>query len=46
LTHRDAVWPPVLAGASPVGAGAIDAGINAFAAARFTPRVITWLHAC
>jgi fucose permease len=41
-------WPPVLAGAlaSGLGAGAIDAGINAFAAARFTPRVITWLHAC
>jgi len=32
----------LLAGA---GAGAIDAGINAFAATHFTPRVITWLHA-
>ena len=42
------VWPPILAGAfaSGLGAGAIDAAINAFAAARFTPRVITWLHAC
>ena len=41
-------WPPVLAGAlaSGLGAGAIDAAINAFAAAHFTPRVITWLHAC
>jgi fucose permease len=41
-------WPPVLAGAlaSGLGAGAIDAAINAFAAARFSPRVITWLHAC
>ena len=41
-------WAPILAGAfvSGLGAGAIDAGINAFAAARFTPRVITWLHAC
>ncbi len=41
-------WPLVVAGAlvSGLGAGAIDAGINAFAAARFTPRVITWLHAC
>ncbi len=28
-----------------LGAGAIDAGINTFAAAHFTPRVITWLHA-
>ena len=42
------VWPPVVLGAvaSGLGAGAIDAGINAFAAARFTPRLITWLHAC
>jgi fucose permease len=41
-------WSPILAGAliAGLGAGAIDAGINAFAAARFTPRVITWLHAC
>ncbi len=41
-------WCLVVAGAlvSGLGAGAIDAGINAFAAARFTPRVITWLHAC
>jgi len=33
----------VLAG---LGAGAIDAGINAFAAARFPPRLMNWLHAC
>jgi fucose permease len=41
-------WPPLLVGAlaSGLGAGAIDAGINAFAAAHFSPRVITWLHAC
>jgi fucose permease len=41
-------WPLVVAGAfvSGLGAGAIDAAINAFAAARFTPRVVTWLHAC
>jgi fucose permease len=41
-------WPPIVAGAfvAGLGAGAIDAGINAFAAARFTPRVMTWLHAC
>ncbi len=32
----------VLAG---LGAGAIDAGINAFAAARFSPRLLSWLHA-
>ena len=41
-------WAAIVGGAfvSGLGAGAIDAGINAFAAARFTPRVITWLHAC
>ena len=41
-------WPLIVAGGfvSGLGAGAIDAGINAFAAARFTPRVLTWLHAC
>jgi fucose permease len=36
----------VFAFVSGLGAGAIDASINAFAATRFTPRVITWLHAC
>jgi fucose permease len=41
-------WSLILAGGfvSGLGAGAIDAAINAFAAARFTPRVLTWLHAC
>ena len=29
-----------------LGAGAIDAGINAYAAAQFPPRWVTWLHAC
>jgi MFS family permease len=29
-----------------LGAGAIDAGLNAYAAHHFTPRVVTWLHAC
>jgi fucose permease len=28
-----------------LGGGAIDAGINTFAAARFSPRVVNWLHA-
>jgi fucose permease len=28
-----------------LGAGAIDAGINTFAAARFSPRLVSWLHA-
>ena len=41
-------WPPIVGGGhgGGRGAGAIDAGVNAFAAVRFTPRVITWLHAC
>lgn len=29
-----------------LGAGAIDAGLNAYAAHRFSPRLVTWLHAC
>ncbi|MEZ0263264.1 MAG: sugar MFS transporter [Phycisphaerae bacterium] len=29
-----------------LGAGAIDAGINAFAATRFSAGTVTWLHAC
>lgn len=41
-------WPVflalgVLAG---VGGGAVDAGLNAFAAARFKPRHMNWLHGC
>ena len=28
-----------------LGAGAIDAGINTFAAVRFSPRMVSWLHA-
>ena len=41
-------WRPVLVGAvlSGLGAGAIDAAVNAFAARHFSPRIITWLHAC
>jgi fucose permease len=31
---------------SGLGGGAIDAAINAHAAARFSPMVINWLHAC
>jgi fucose permease len=42
------VWLPVLLGAvlAGLGAGAIDAAVNAFAARHFSPRVVTWLHAC
>ena len=30
---------------SGLGAGAIDTGVNTFAAAHFRPRIVTWLHA-
>lgn len=29
-----------------IGSGAIDGGINTYAAAHFPPRLVTWLHAC
>jgi fucose permease len=40
------LWLLVPAGAllAGLGAGAIDAGINAFAATRWSPRVVTWMH--
>ena len=40
-------WPMILACAvvAGLGAGAIDTGINLYAAARFSPRVVNWLHA-
>ena len=40
-------WALIVGGAvlSGLGAGAIDAGINAFAATHFTPRIVAWLHA-
>jgi fucose permease len=40
-------WAAVVlsAGVAGLGAGAIDAGVNAFAAARLSPRLTTWLHA-
>jgi fucose permease len=40
-------WGMVVASAAVagLGAGAIDAGVNAFAAARLSPRWTTWLHA-
>jgi fucose permease len=31
---------------SGLGAGAIDAGLNTFAATHFSPRSVNWLHAC
>jgi len=40
-------WVIVAAGLlSGLGSGAIDAGLNVFAARRCSPRVMTWLHAC
>jgi len=41
-------WPMMVALGvlSGLGAGAIDTGINAFAAKRFHPRTVSWLHAC
>jgi fucose permease len=40
-------WGVVIASAvvAGLGAGAIDAGVNTFAAARLSPRWTTWLHA-
>jgi fucose permease len=39
-------WMMVALGVfSGLGAGAIDAGLNTFAAANFSPRVMQWLHA-
>jgi fucose permease len=41
-------WPVfvVLAVLAGVGGGAVDAALNAFAAARFAPRHLNWLHGC
>ncbi len=41
-------WELVVLAAVPagLGAGAIDASINAYAAARFAPGRVAWLHAC
>lgn len=38
-------WLPLGALFGGLGAGGIDAGLNAFAAERFSPRVVSWLHA-
>ncbi|MDO9707055.1 MFS transporter [Paracraurococcus lichenis] len=41
-------WPLLVALAllSGLGAGAVDAAMNLFAAARFAPRHLNWMHAC
>jgi fucose permease len=39
-------WPVLLLGAlAGLGAGAIDAGLNTFAATHFSARLVNWLHA-
>jgi fucose permease len=40
-------WPVMLGCGlvAGLGAGAIDAGINVYAAERFSPRLVSWLHA-
>ena len=48
LTYAVApAWPVMVAGGAlaGLGAGAIDAGVNARAAMSFSPRVMSWLHA-
>ena len=41
-------WPVMVALGSVAGfgAGAIDAGLNTFAATQFSARMVNWLHAC
>jgi fucose permease len=41
-------WPALVALAllAGLGAGAVDAAMNLFAAARFAPRHLNWMHAC
>jgi fucose permease len=40
-------WPVPLVGSllAGLGSGAIDAGVNAYAAFHFSPRLVSWLHA-
>jgi MFS family permease len=41
------VWSVMALGAiAGLGAGAIDAGLNTFAATHFSTRMVNWLHAC
>jgi fucose permease len=41
-------WPAAVGFAvlGGVGGGAVDAGVNTFAASRFSARAVNWLHAC
>ena len=46
-TFVPAWWMMVALGAiAGLGAGAIDAGLNTFAATEFSARMVNWLHAC
>jgi len=42
------VWPAMVAIGllAGLGSGAIDAGINAYAAKHFSAKIVNWLHAC
>ena len=40
------LWMVVLGVVAGMGSGAIDAGLNTYAATRFSPRTVNWLHAC
>jgi len=41
-------WPVLVLGAAAggFGSGAVDAGLNAYAAVHFSPRRVNWLHGC
>jgi fucose permease len=39
-------WMVLLGLIAGAGSGAIDAGLNTYAATRFSPRAVNWLHAC
>jgi fucose permease len=40
------LWMVLLGTVAGAGSGAIDAGLNTYAATNFSPRTVNWLHAC
>src|SRR5207237_10856697 len=49
LGYANAAWWPLMLALGVVlglGAGAIDAGLNTYAALHLGPRALNWLHAC
>ncbi|MEN3334919.1 MAG: hypothetical protein V7641_4284 [Blastocatellia bacterium] len=40
------LWMVALGVVAGAGSGAIDAGLNTYAATHFSPRAVNWLHAC